>query len=70
MQILRSIKKEKLDPVAVGSRIELLGFADEKSRLLTQMIYQAVNNKQYDRAVQAAQAMDKPSERDRLHSNH
>ena len=66
LQILRSIKKEKLDPVAVGSRIELLGFADEKSRLLTQMIYQAVNNKQYDRAVQAAQAMDKPSERDRF----
>lgn len=66
LQILRSIKQEKLDPVAIDSRIELLGFADEKSRLLTQMIYQAVNAKQHDRAIQAAQTMDESSERDRF----
>jgi tetratricopeptide (TPR) repeat protein len=66
LPILRSIKQQEIDPFRVYSRFGLSEFEDPKTALLTQMIYQAVNDKQYDRAIQAAQAMDEPSERDRF----
>ncbi len=66
LQILRLIKPEKPDVVTISSRFELLGWTDEKSRLLTQMVYRSITNQQYDRAIQAAQAMDEPADRDRF----
>lgn len=66
LQVLRSIQPEKLNPVTARFGIRQLGLANGKFNLLSEMTYRAINDKRYDLAVQAVEAMDEPSDRDRF----